>query len=289
MDRKGLFFMKKIFYLAAIVVAVLGVQKLYDVYGSREAKEVQAPVSEVIESVFEEERICESESNIEGYYYYGSMYLSEEGCHELLGKIADSLGVKSEYSYYRERNENGYLAELRKEGADSTLVLKLITIEKEESENLLSQQQYISIQLDIEDSVNSGFYYRNLIQNTMNQLFQENENKFEGISEKHTYADNLWLGIKGKIYGVVEPERQKQIAEAIVKGVGAKEVFHNEEAISVEGENMSLYSMYAYTPGIEDYVAVGNEKINVNIVFSYDEINHVTYVHIGSPIINYDY
>lgn len=286
--------MKKLVYALVIVVAVLGVQKLYDVYGTKEAKMVHAEVSDVIEHVFDEEGIDKSECVIDGYYYYGSMYLSEEGSHELLSKIADGLGVKSEYEYYRERGGNGYTATLLKESADAKLLLKLITVENEENANLISQQQYISIQLEIKDSVKSGFYYRQLIENNMKKLFRENEEKSEGYplsgTERHSYADNLWLSIKGTIYGTADVKRQKKIAESMLEGIGAEKIFDNEEYIDVkEDENLIMYSIYAYTPEIDDYVAIGSEKINVNIVFSYDEVNNVTIIHAGSPIINYDY
>lgn len=286
--------MKRIIYAAAIVAAVFGIQRLYDIYGTKEVKEVHAEVSDVIENVFNEERIDESECNIEGYYYYGSMYLSEEGSHELLSKIADGLGVKSEYEYHRERTSNGYTATLLKEGADSILLLKLITVENEENENLISQQQYVSINLDIKDSVKSGFYYRKLVETNMKKLFKENEEKSDDFlatgSERHGYADNLWLSVKGKIYGAADIERQKKIAGTILDGIGAKQIFDNEENIGVkDGKNLMMYSIYAYTSEIDDYVAIGSEKINVNIVFSYDEENNVTYIHAGSPIINYDY
>ena len=286
--------MKKILYVAAIAVVVLGVQKLYDVYGTREAKEVHAEVSDVIANVFNEEGIDESECDIEGYYYYGSMYLSEEGSHELLGKAADGLGVESEYEYYRERTSGGYTATLLKEGADSTLLLKLITVEKEENENLISQQQYISINLKLKDSIKSGFYYRKLIETTMKKLFRENEKNSDdylsGGSERHNYADNLWLSVKGKIYGAADVERQKKIAGSILDGIGAEQIFDNEENVGVKDDkSLIMYSIYAYTPDIDDYAAIGSEKINVNIVFSYDEENNITYIHAGSPIINYDY
>lgn len=283
--------MKRIIYVAAIVAAVFGVQKLYDIYGMKEVKEVHAEVSEVLSDVFNEEGIDESECIIEGYYYYGSMYLSEEGSHELLGKIADGLGVVSEYEYHRERTASGYTAALLKEGADSTLLLKLITVENEESENLISQQQYLSINLTIEDSVESGFYYRNLIEATMKNLFKEKEKNPDYYSgERHSYADNLWLSVKGKLYGAAEVERQKEIAEAVLAGIGAEKIFDNEENVGAwEDKDLIMYSIYAYTSGIDDYVAIGSEKINVNIVFNYDEENNVTYIHAGSPIINYDY
>lgn len=285
--------MKRIMYAAAIVAAVFGVQKLYDVYGTKEVKEVHAEVSDVLADVFDEEGIDESECNIEGYYYYGSMYLSEEGCHELLGKIADGLGVISEYEYHRERTSSGYTATLLKEGADSNLLLKLITVENEESENLISQQQYISINLTITDSVKSGFYYRNLIETTVKQLFKENEKNSDYFSDgngRHGYADNLWLSVKGKLYGTADIERQKEIANTVLEGIGAEKIFDNEENVGIwENKDLIMYSIYAYSPEIEDYVAIGSEKINVNIVFNYDEENNVTYIHAGSPIINYDY
>lgn len=277
--------MRKIVYLMVILFVVLGVEHLYDVYGVREGPVEISQLSEAVRDTFQNAGIYESECDIEGYFYYGSIYLSEEGGHELLSKLAGYIGVDSEYEYTRNRTDNGYESVLVKDGDSARLELKLITVEYEENESLIGQQQYLSVNLSVFNSVNSGFFYREKIARGVEKIMEAAEIQFyESENEtdrRRKLVNTLDISVKGKIYGYMEPEKQKEIAHQLIGGINAIYIFDNEETGS--------YSLYAYTDEIDEYVAVGEDKININVVFNYNETENVTYIHIGSPIVNYDY
>lgn len=282
------FFMKKLLYLLGIIVAVLFVWEMYDRFAENRNVEDKPVVSEVVNRVFSAEGIKESDCIVEGYYYYGTNYLGEEGCHELLDEIAKKLGVNTEYEYYREKTDTGYTATLTKEGADSLLVLKLITVENEESENVISQKQYLSINLEINNSIDSAFHYQKNVASIIKNILEENESLENRNASDDDKSGNLSLSIKGKIYGLADIEQQKRIAKEMLKEFGAVEIFDNVVE-NKESDRGDMYSLYGYTKEISDYVSIGNQKINVNIAFNYDENNNETIIHIGSPIVNYDY
>lgn len=280
--------MKKLLYLLGIIVAVLFVWEMYDRFAENRNVEDKPVVSEVVNRVFSAEGIKESDCIVEGYYYYGTNYLGEEGCHELLDEIAKKLGVNTEYEYYREKTDTGYTATLTKEGADSLLVLKLITVENEESENVISQKQYLSINLEINNSIDSAFHYQKNVASIIKNILEENESLENRNASDDDKSGNLSLSIKGKIYGLADIEQQKRIAKEMLKEFGAVEIFDNVVE-NKESDRGDMYSLYGYTKEISDYVSIGNQKINVNIAFNYDENNNETIIHIGSPIVNYDY
>lgn len=280
--------MKKLLYLLGIIVAVLFVWEMYDRFAENRNVEDKPVVSEVVNRVFSAEGIKESDCIVEGYYYYGTNYLGEEGCHELLDEIAKKLGVNTEYEYYREKTDTGYTATLTKEGADSLLVLKLITVENEESENVISQKQYLSINLEINNSIDSAFHYQKNVASIIKNILEENESLENRNASDDDMSGNLSLSIKGKIYGLADIEQQKRIAKEMLKEFGAVEIFDNVVE-NKESDRGDMYSLYGYTKEISDYVSIGNQKINVNIAFNYDENNNETIIHIGSPIVNYDY
>ena len=290
--------MKRIIYAIVILFVVLGVEHAYDSYSHKRTEKDEIEVSAVVENVFENAGIYESECEIDGYFYYGPMYLSDDGCHELLSRLAGLIGVNSEYEYRRERTDTGYDAVLIKDAKYSRLELKMITVENEENENLIGQHQYLSVNLKIQNSVNSGFYYRKMIADSVEKIIEESEVKYEDLGydydRRHNLVDTLSVGIKGKIYGYMNLDKQKEIAGEIAAGMKAELVFDNVESKPENVDNRrentdDLYSLYAYTDEINDYVSVGMNKININIAFSYNEDDNVTYVNIGSPIVNYDY
>ncbi len=285
--------MRKLVYVLVILITVLSVEQLYDEYGTKEVRDKD--ISGVLVSTLDHAGIYESECSIEGYYYYGAMYLAGDSAHELLNQLAGYMGVEGEYEFSRSNTDTGYEAVLVKEAESSRLELKLITVEQEENKNLISQNQYISINLKIFNSVSSAFYYRKVVAGSMEKLFDEWEKK-NGVTDeyakrRHNLIDNLDVSVKGKIHGYVQPETQKEVAAGLITAIGAETIFENLQDTERTAENNGhpLYSIYAYTSGINDYVAIGKNKININVVFTYSEDENVTYIHIGSPIINYDY
>lgn len=321
--------MKKIIYLLGIGITVLLVQFAYGKLAPEKSVSANVIAENSLEKVFQNNNIHKADCEIEGYYYLGEKYYGESGSLELIDKIAERLGVNSEYYYDKYRTDTGSVAVMKKEGKSSELELELITTEYQESQNVIAQRNYLSVSLDIKDSLESGYYYKKLIEKTIKEICREendskasgenlvdnsekssnkangenisdnnekngsktgakniesnvdeNINKYEEVTTS-IRSRNLYMVIKGKIYGEIDKEQENKIAKGILKSFQAKEIFN--------GQNNEHMNVYGYTEILQDYVAIGSEKININVAFSYDEQENITYVYIGSPIVNYDY
>lgn len=278
--------MKKIAYGMVIIVMVLLVQNVFAALVPEKAVNVSANVTDSVEETFSEYGINESLCQIEGYYYYGTRYMNDIRCIELLDNIAGELGINSAYVYNVENTENGYAAEITKEGEQFKLIIKSNTIEEQISESVLTQKTYISINLDIYNSIQSGYYYKNKIDSVMKRLCaeelkSEQEEDSSQQSDKKQISDSIYLVIKGEISGEMLPDTQRELGEKLIKRLGADKVF--------DSFNADMYSLYAYNKSINNYVSIGKNNINVNVAFAYNELEDVTYVYVGSPIVNYDY
>lgn len=298
--------MKKIIYLLGVGITVLLVQFVYGKLAPEKSVSANAIAENSLEKVFQNNNIHEADCEIEGYYYLGEKYYGESGSLELIDKIAERLGVNSEYYYDKYRTDTGSVAVMKKVGKSSVLELELITTEYQESRNVIAQRNYLSVSLNIKGSLESGYYYKNLIEKTMKEICrEENDDKAnsENISENDKkssntvngekaankdeevstsiISQNLYMVIKGKIYGEIDKGQENKIAKGILKSFQAKEIFN--------GQNDEHMNVYGYTEILSDYVAIGSDKININIAFSYDEKDNITYVYVGSPIVNYDY
>lgn len=298
--------MKKIIYLLGVGITVLLVQFAYGKLAPEKSVSANVIAENSLEKVFKNNNIHKADCEIEGYYYLGEKYYGESGSLELIDKIAERLGVNSEYYYDKYRTDAGSVAVMKKEGKSSELGLELITTEYQESQNVIAQRNYLSVSLNIKGSLESGYYYKNLIEKTMKEICrEENDDKAnsENISENDKkssntvngekaankdeevstsiISQNLYMVIKGKIYGEIDKEQENKIAKGILKSFQAKEIFN--------GQNDEHMNVYGYTEILSDYVAIGSDKININIAFSYNEKENITYVYVGSPIVNYDY
>ena len=88
---------------------------------------------------------------------------------------------------------------MKKEGKSSELELELITTEYQESQNVIAQRNYLSVSLNIKGSLESGYYYKNLIEKTMKEICkEENDDKAnsENISENDKKSSNTVNGEK---------------------------------------------------------------------------------------------
>lgn len=298
--------MKKIIYLLGVGITVLLVQFAYGKLAPEKSVSANVIAENSLEKVFKNSNIHKADCEIEGYYYLGEKYYGESGSLELIDKIAERLGVNSEYYYDKYRTDAGSVAVMKKDGKSSELELELITTEYQESQNVIAQRNYLSVSLNIKGSLESGYYYKNLIEKTMKEICkEENDDKAnsENISENDKkssntvngekaankdeevstsiISQNLYMVIKGKIYGEIDKGQENKIAKGILKSFQAKEIFN--------GQNDEHMNVYGYTEILSDYVAIGSDKININIAFSYNEKENITYVYVGSPIVNYDY
>lgn len=85
----------------------------------------------------------------------------------------------------------------------------------------------------------------------------------------------------GTYDGKLSIEERNKITDRFVKDLQANVV--------VEQRGDELYTVYAYTGLINDYVKSEGNKINVNIAFNYNEKKNKTNLYVATPILNQDY
>ena len=182
--------MKKIIYLLGIGITVLLVQFAYGKLAPEKSVSANVIAENSLEKVFQNNNIHKADCEIEGYYYLGEKYYGESGSLELIDKIAERLGVNSEYYYDKYRTDTGSVAVMKKEGKSSELELELITTEYQESQNVIAQRNYLSVSLDIKDSLESGYYYKKLIEKTIKEICREESNVDENINKDECNENN---------------------------------------------------------------------------------------------------
>lgn len=77
---------------------------------------------------------------------------------------------------------------------------------------------------------------------------------------------------------------RKELEELALKTF-AEEKAEPVQSLSADG----MFSAYGYSPGICDYVVSEGERINLNLVASYNEKENRTEIILASPLYNGDY
>lgn len=202
------------------------------------------------------------------YANYGNRYLSDEDKKQLITEIASAVGIEGNIKVNTERQPG-------KEGSASTITasytnatsntstdIRIVTIENERPENAITLEQYILAEISIDNSLESAVHY----EKTLRDVFEE-----MGISADVT------LSLRGSVKGTLSNSRKNEICETIIKRLGGQMV--------IGSNSDELYTVYAYTEDIPDYVVNGTTKSNINIAITYDDAQDLSWIYVATPIL----
>ncbi|NLZ81522.1 MAG: hypothetical protein GX913_06970 [Clostridiales bacterium] len=248
---------KVIIYSCLALWVVFVIHLLVNEGGQKEIEIVEALNQSQLQNV---------EGTIEFIDKYKENYLSLEEKEELLKRIAAKLGVNSVYELETVREEEITTTTLLKNAKAAVTTLKLSTVESRDEENQIKLEQYLVIQLVIEESYESILYYRD---------------RLEEILQEEKIDGRVTLGITGYYPGEISYTERNEIADKMLEQFEAKVVLENR--------TMELYSIYAYSDLIDEYIVVARDRINLNLAMSYNEVKDATKLYISIPIIDNEY
>lgn len=201
-------------------------------------------------------------STVKATGFYGNLYMSVEDKESLAKTVAGGLGIDDVYDISTENNKTT----LSKYVDGVRTSINVITVENHVEKAVLTQKQYVTIEMEFDNSLESAVYYRD---------------KVEKLFEDMDIGADITLSLRGDIEGELSNSEKNSIADHILENVGGDVVTENRGA--------DMYTIYAYTDNINDYVVYGTTKTNINIVIEYNDVRGVTEVYMATPIMNEDY
>ena len=249
--------MKKIVAVAAVILwAVAIIQGIGMFDGSKEEEVILA---------FHSMSMAEENSIIHSYGKYKGDYLTVEEQKILLKNMADALGIVDNFTLEESRDQYGRKVTLLMDGKEADTKLEFITNEKEADGNAFQVDQYLKAELQIQNSIESAFYYDDTIKMLM---------------ERYSDTSQTNININGQYTGKLGTEQKDAITMELLEKLEAEIVAEHRE---------DSYVVYAYTPLIEEYKTVGKDKINLTIAIIYNEETDVTEVLLATPLLNQDF
>lgn len=201
------------------------------------------------------------------YADYGNKYLSAEEKEAIITRLAKSMGITGDLDFQvkREGEAGKYTGTISYStyNNSSSTDIRIVTIENEAAEGVVYLEQYILMELSIDNSIDSIIYYKEKI-----------ENEFEKLN----IAADVKLNLKGCVQGPLSNVEKNEICENIIDELKGELV--------IGGENDDIYTVYAYSKNIKDYVINGSVKSNINIMITYDKEKDLSWISVGTPIIN---
>lgn len=183
---------------------------------------------------------------------------------KMLREVADAIGLKIEEE--PEITETEHRKEIRyyKDALAADTELKTISLYKvSEPEQDPKQENYIYGKICLNESLETVLAYKILLEETLQEL---------SCAEISTT-----IQLVGDYAGYLPLERRNEITEDILDALEAEVVYEYKEA--------DLYTIYAYTAGLDNYITVEDKRINVHIAMSQNEDHYRTILYLASPIL----
>ena len=199
----------------------------------------------------------------EGGYSNAKKYLLLEEVADAIGLTVDAEPTVTETST---RQESSFF----KDALAADTEIKVITLIKDHSkpqedmENAeLSSDTYLYAKICLNQSLDTVLAYKTLLEKVMSEL--------------SCTEISVTIQLIGDYAGYLPLERRNEITEDILNALGAEIVYEYREH--------DLYTVYAYTASLENYITVDNKKINVHIAMSQNEEHYRTVLYLATPIL----
>ncbi len=222
--------------------------------------------SQHIVSAFSNHTYTTTQSSITASGTYANGYLTDSEREDLLLSIAHDIGIENNFVYDTLTEDGVTTASLSRTSGDVSAIFKCISSAVEHSEYEQVIKNLITVTISFHDSLESGFYYKNLLQESM---------KNNGVS-----AD-ISITLRGKIPGALSMNEKNVIADTFLKETNSN--------IQTENRSDNFFTIYAYTENIEEYCMFGNMKTNLNLVITYNEKEDFTEILVATPFFNEDF
>lgn len=198
---------------------------------------------------------------------YGKGYLSDKEKMNLVHYIADSIGLKVEGAPVISNNGQETEVVFEKDGKNADTSIKVVTLKQQGDDGTANYNHYILTRLKLYDNTGSLLEYRGLLEKALKELKAENIQTTMQLSSIYKGHMNL--------------DTMNKTADGMIESLGGKVAYANREE--------ELFTVYAYSGLLKEYVTSMGTKINIHIAIQYDKDTDTTIVYLGTPVINGGY
>lgn len=218
-----------------------------------------------IVSAFNSMEYDNSESIIEAFGDYGTTYLSTEEKAKLVSGFAACLGINRDYAVSVSDNGEAEVTTLYKDSRNAEVTIKVITVTRDGGLYKTCEQS-VAVNMRLKGRTDCAVTYKNMVAD----VFEAN-----GIKG---YVN---LNLRGELPGALNYYERNKAADRLLKKLGAEVVAENRD--------QDLFTVYAYTEEVEEYITSAGRKVNINIAEEYDETLDKTIIYLSTPLNNLDY
>ena len=189
---------------------------------------------------------------------YGSAFLTERDKQSLIAYLANAIGVNMDGEVEYKENDICQVYEYRRAAKQAETTIKAVTLREEITKT------YLYVELVIyQDTEYNALEYRDIILDAMDAL---------KVKQVETT-----LQLAGIYEGKLAFGEWNRIADNMVKKLSGKIIYENRDE--------ELYTIYAYSKLLPEYIVVEGKKMNMQVVIRYEEDYDRTVVYLATPLL----
>lgn len=198
---------------------------------------------------------------------YGIRYMSQEDKENLIDHLAGTVGLEKTYEIKKVEGDTTVSVSAEKAAKNSNTKFEVVSVSSEDKEKHSETKQYIMATISVYNNMDSVLQYKEILEKAVKKMdITSCETSLEFIG---TYNGKLSLG------------EQSKVTDSLIEELQGKIINQNRSE--------ELFTVYAYTGVMDDYLTVEGKRVNVNVAITYDENNDQTKLYLATPIINEDY
>lgn len=243
-------------YVLVLIWAAIVLQLFINASINREDKMVEQVMSEGVDNLVE--------GSVKAYAYYGDEVLTEQAKELIVKNLAKELSVVSGYDIEHKQDGENETTALIKLGEQGDTKIKVISLGRVDEYGQRIRENYIMTEIRLKGAAGTAAYeYKEILDEIYNSLGMD--------ANTNVY---LCSQVKGEL---AKSEMDEQIDEFL----------NNMDAVQIERvEFDEVTCVYGYCRNIDEYVYQDNNRVNVNIAFSYDKAQDITYIHKAVPFVD---
>ncbi len=198
---------------------------------------------------------------------YGTGFLSEADKRELILYMAGEIGLQVDQEVTVNRDDKDCEVFIQKNSKNAETLIKIVSVEQENTSGITEINHYLLVNLKIYKNMDSILNYRTLLEDIFNKLDTTNL--------------QTTMQLTGNYKGKLTLNEMNSIADGMIEKLEGKVAYANRQE--------ELFTIYAYSGLLEEYVSSIGTKINIHVAINYDETTDSTNVYLGTPVINGGY
>lgn len=201
---------------------------------------------------------------------YGNEYMISSEKERIVNELATEVGL-TDWEMNIESTDRTSTLKVEDTSKEQDTSIEFITVTQKEDEKNMIYNHFILMELVVKENFKENFesllQYKKDIESYINKIGNND----------YQYTIKFAGSYNGKL---TSKQRDAKVTE-ILKGLEAKKVDYIDSD--------SYYTAYAYTGLVKDYIEVTGNRININIVISYNEQEDKTELYLATPILNEEY